>query len=136
MKPGSTSVGCRYRRAHDRCVFRSKRDCVTRSAHLAVLTSMPFSLESRGQKGRLNMRLRVSRRVVRPTVKKCPGTRRGGRLGIEALESRAMLSAVVGRYVFYDNSAWDGNIAGVNAGDDAAIAPDKVAYRLGDGPMV
>jgi hypothetical protein len=35
------------------------------------------------------------------------------------------LSHVVGRYVFYNNSYWDGNDAGPGATDDAAIAPGK-----------
>ncbi|NLX96513.1 MAG: M28 family peptidase [Rhodopirellula sp.] len=49
-------------------------------------------------------------------------------------------ASVVGRWIFYDNSYWDGNVAGPNdvAGgtnhdeDDDAIAPDKVAL-VGDG---
>ena len=32
---------------------------------------------------------------------------------------------IAGRYVFYNHSAWDGDDAGANAGDDAAIASDK-----------
>jgi hypothetical protein len=32
---------------------------------------------------------------------------------------------VVGRFVFYNGSAWDGNDAGANANDDGAIASDK-----------
>lgn len=38
---------------------------------------------------------------------------------------------VVGRYVFYNNSAWDGNDAAANFQDDAAIAPDKQALLPG-----
>jgi hypothetical protein len=44
---------------------------------------------------------------------------------------------VVGRYIFYNNSAWDGHDAlksgdpAANAFDDAAIAPDKQALRAG-----
>ncbi len=34
---------------------------------------------------------------------------------------------VVGRHVFYNHSAWDGNDAGVGTDDDAAIATDKQA---------
>jgi probable HAF family extracellular repeat protein len=34
---------------------------------------------------------------------------------------------VVGRYVFYNNSAFDGRDVAANAADDAAIAPDKAA---------
>ena len=37
-------------------------------------------------------------------------------------------STVSGRYVFYNHSSFDGNDAGANAGDDAAIAPDKTPY--------
>jgi hypothetical protein len=33
---------------------------------------------------------------------------------------------VVGRFLFYNNSAWDGNNAAANPSDDSAIAPDKV----------
>ena len=52
----------------------------------------------------------------------------------EELESRRLLSAsqVVGRYLFYDQSKFDGLVAGPNAGDDAAIS-DKVAYLPGAG---
>jgi VCBS repeat-containing protein len=39
--------------------------------------------------------------------------------------------AVVGRHVFYNNSAYDGNNASANASDDAAIAPDKSALLPG-----
>lgn len=38
---------------------------------------------------------------------------------------------VTGRFVFYNQSAWDGNNAAANAGDDAAIASDKVALLPG-----
>ena len=31
----------------------------------------------------------------------------------------------MGRFIFYNNSAWDGD-AGASADDDKAIAPDKV----------
>lgn len=40
-------------------------------------------------------------------------------------------AAVVGRKLFYNGSAWDGNNAAANASDDAAIAPDKVALLPG-----
>ena len=36
---------------------------------------------------------------------------------------------VVDRKLFYDQSAFDGNIAGPSGSDDAAIATDKTAYR-------
>ncbi len=38
---------------------------------------------------------------------------------------------VVGRYVFYNNSSFDGNNPVANAADDAAIAPDKRALLPG-----
>lgn len=38
---------------------------------------------------------------------------------------------VVGRYVFYNQSVWDGNDAAANANDDLAIAPDKNALQPG-----
>jgi len=38
---------------------------------------------------------------------------------------------VVGRWVFYNRSGWDGNDAAANAGDDAAVAPDKSALLPG-----
>jgi hypothetical protein len=38
---------------------------------------------------------------------------------------------VIGRYVFYNNSAWDGASAGIDARDDDAIAADKTALRPG-----
>ena len=41
-------------------------------------------------------------------------------------------AAVVGRYVFYDNSAFDGNDLSANASDDGAIAPDKSALLPGN----
>jgi hypothetical protein len=37
----------------------------------------------------------------------------------------ASSAMVVGRYIFYNNSAFDGNNAAANANDDGAIAPDK-----------
>jgi len=40
-------------------------------------------------------------------------------------------SVVVGRYVLYNDSAWDANDAAANANDDAAIAPDKQALLPG-----
>jgi hypothetical protein len=40
-------------------------------------------------------------------------------------------SAVVGRYIFYNNSAFDGNNAAPNRADDNAIAPDKQALLPG-----
>jgi hypothetical protein len=41
---------------------------------------------------------------------------------------------VIGRYVFYNQSAWDGNNAAINpASDNAAIASNKSAYLPGTG---
>ena len=40
--------------------------------------------------------------------------------------------AVTGRNIFYNNSAWDGNDAGANAADDAAIATNKSALLPGE----
>ena len=48
---------------------------------------------------------------------------------METLEQRQMLSAVTGAYLFYNNSAFDGNNSAINAGDDAAIATDKNPLR-------
>ena len=47
----------------------------------------------------------------------------------EALETRQLLSSVTGAYLFYNNSAFDGNNAAINASDDAAIATDKAPLR-------
>ena len=53
-------------------------------------------------------------------------------LALEKLESRQMLAAsVVGRHIFYNNSAFDGNDLAINAADDAAIATDKTAHEPG-----
>ena len=40
-------------------------------------------------------------------------------------------AAVAGRWVFYNNSAFDGNDPAANAADDAAVAPDKAALLPG-----
>ncbi len=42
-----------------------------------------------------------------------------------------MLSAVVGRWIFYNDSSFDGNNVTANAADDAAIATDKQALLPG-----
>jgi fibronectin type 3 domain-containing protein len=39
---------------------------------------------------------------------------------------------VVGRWVFYNDSAYDGNDSSINPNDDAAIAPDKQALLPGE----
>jgi len=41
----------------------------------------------------------------------------------------AQPSRIVGRYVFYNNSAWDGSDPAANSADDAAVATDKTALR-------
>ena len=43
-------------------------------------------------------------------------------------------ASVVGRYIFYNNSTFDGNDPSANAADDNAIATDKQALRPGAGP--
>jgi hypothetical protein len=45
-------------------------------------------------------------------------------------------SLVVARHVFYNNSAFDGNDAAINAADASAIASDKTAYLPGTGQAV
>ncbi|MCA9214250.1 MAG: hypothetical protein KDB27_14360 [Planctomycetales bacterium] len=52
-------------------------------------------------------------------------------LGAEALESRRMLAGVTGRYVFYNQSVYDGADQAATARDDAAIASDKVPLFAG-----
>lgn len=42
--------------------------------------------------------------------------------------------AVLAQSLFYNNSKYDGNSPAVGAGDFAAIASDKQAYRFGQGP--
>src|SRR5437868_15065778 len=46
---------------------------------------------------------------------------------VERLEARRLLSAVVGRFVFYNDSAWNSS----TGGDDAAIAIDNSALLPG-----
>ena len=55
---------------------------------------------------------------------------------LEPLEPRRLLSAaaVVGRYVFYNNSSYDGGRAAADRADDAAVAPDKEALVPGGTP--
>ena len=48
-----------------------------------------------------------------------------------AFEFAAPTPTVMGRHVFYNNSAWDGNDPAANAADDAAIATDKTALVNG-----
>jgi len=47
------------------------------------------------------------------------------------LEAIAVLPEVVGRHIFYNNSALDGNDPAANPADDAAIASDKTALLPG-----
>jgi hypothetical protein len=57
----------------------------------------------------------------------------GGTAGacrVQVYVSRAT-AEVVGRRVFYNDSAYDGHSAGAGPEDDAAVAPDKVALRPG-----
>ncbi|HEX8524490.1 MAG TPA: DUF6531 domain-containing protein, partial [Tepidisphaeraceae bacterium] len=51
----------------------------------------------------------------------------GQAMTLELLEVRRMLSSIVGRNLFYNNSAWDGNTPAASAKDDSAIATDKTA---------
>jgi cytochrome c peroxidase len=43
----------------------------------------------------------------------------------------AVINQVAGRFVFYNQSKFDGNNAAANSADDAAIAPDKTALLSG-----
>jgi YDG domain/Subtilase family len=43
----------------------------------------------------------------------------------------ANITGVAGRYVFYNNSAWDGNSPAADPNDDQAVAPDKVPLLAG-----
>ena len=55
-------------------------------------------------------------------------------VNIEPLEPRTHLSAVVGRHVFYNHSAFDGRGGRADVRDDAAVAPDVVALLPGVTP--
>ncbi len=52
-------------------------------------------------------------------------------LGVIDRVMAAIGPEVYGRYVFYNDSAFDGNDSGANASDDGAIAPDKSALLAG-----
>jgi hypothetical protein len=55
-----------------------------------------------------------------------------GSFTVKVLEKPATMTAkVVGRYLFYNNSYWDGKNPAANPSDDLAIAPDKVALLPG-----
>jgi hypothetical protein len=56
-------------------------------------------------------------------------SQRGISLRLEPLETRNMLSTVMARQIFYNQSAFDGNDPGIDAADDGAIAIDKTPYR-------
>lgn len=56
-----------------------------------------------------------------------------GLLGFAPVTAVGASAAVVGRYTFYNHSAFDGNNVAVNAADDNAIALDKRALTPGDG---
>ena len=56
----------------------------------------------------------------------------GGRLNAAATLRKLLPPAVVGRHVFYNNSAFDGHDAAAGALDDAAIAPAKAALLPGE----
>src|SRR5688572_2606979 len=62
--------------------------------------------------------------------------RRMNRAGFEfhSLETRRLLSAVVGRHLFYDNSYFDLYSPGPSPADDAAVAVDKHALLPGEQP--
>ena len=45
--------------------------------------------------------------------------------GLEQLEDRCLLSAVVAEHVFYNNSSFNGNTVAASVQDDNAIAPDS-----------
>ena len=51
--------------------------------------------------------------------------------GTNLINALAPPATVAGRWVFYNNSAWDGNDPTANANDDHAIAPDKTALLPG-----
>ena len=59
------------------------------------------------------------------------GSRLAGqqRLAGQPGAANAQPGSVAGRYLFYNQSSFDGNSAAINSGDDAAIATDKTAYQ-------
>jgi hypothetical protein len=76
-----------------------------------------------------DMRLAILNSVT-PTAALVGKTSTGGRLNLSTiiLPTPPM---VVGRHLFYNGSAWDGNNLAANASDDAAIATDKSALTPG-----
>ncbi len=86
-------------------------------------------------------------RIVRAKRgKRAPAPPKRSKLGLDLLEDRLLLSAtstvdpqfrdlvsvtVVGRQLFYNNSAFDGNNPGISSDDDSAVATDKTALLPG-----
>jgi len=58
----------------------------------------------------------------------------GNALQTDASDQFTVMSLIIGRRLFYNNSKYDGNNAAANAADDGAIATDKVALLPGAGP--
>lgn len=52
-------------------------------------------------------------------------------IAIFTLNEENLAATIVGRHIFYNRSAFDGNNAAANASDDGAIAPDKTALLPG-----
>ncbi len=50
---------------------------------------------------------------------------------LQLITAPAQPGFVAGRYIFYNNSSWDGNNPAANSADDGAIAPDKQALLPG-----
>lgn len=46
-------------------------------------------------------------------------------------QAGGVVTSISGRYIFYNNSAWDGNDSGANTNDDRAIAIDKLPLLKG-----
>ena len=45
-------------------------------------------------------------------------------------------ATVVGRWLFYNQSVFDGGNAAINSADDGALAPDKQPCGVGAGPVI
>jgi hypothetical protein len=58
-----------------------------------------------------------------------PGWRASNALQGSPGAADAQPGSVAGRYLFYNQSSFDGNSAAINSSDDAAIATDKTAYQ-------
>ena len=74
--------------------------------------------------------------AVEPTPSLVGKTATGGRLSLSFLApappSPPSPAVIVGRYLLYNQSVWDGNNAVANSSDDAAIPPDKTALLPGN----